>query len=121
MAASIGGTYDRISTLEPSKGSIQPIPPSRPAARQEPYHETVGLLLLAFALIFNALLLLPEAHIERVPVNDLAFHFEAAQRLGQSIVQGEPFLDPWVAQWSLGFPLWRIYQPLPHLVAAAVM
>ena len=54
-------------------------------------------------------------------MNDLPFHVAASQRLGESIVQGEPFLDPWVSQWSLGFPLWRIYQPLPHLVAAAVM
>ena len=76
---------------------------------------------MALALVFNAILLAPEARIERVPVNDLPFHFGASQRLGESIVHGEPFLDPWVSLWSLGFPLWRIYQPLPHLVAATVI
>ena len=71
--------------------------------------------------LFNAILLAPEARIERVPVNDLSFHLEASQRLGESIAHGEPFLDPWVSQWALGYPLSRSYQPLPHLLAAAVM
>ncbi|HEU0108335.1 MAG TPA: 6-pyruvoyl-tetrahydropterin synthase-related protein, partial [Vicinamibacteria bacterium] len=31
------------------------------------------------------------------------------------------FLDPWVSEWALGYPVWRSYQPLPHLFAAAVM
>jgi uncharacterized membrane protein len=83
--------------------------------------EAIGLLLLGLALIFNAIVLAPEARIERVPVNDLPFQISASQRLGESIAHHEPFLDPWVSQWSLGFPLWRIYQPLPHLVAATVI
>ncbi len=86
-----------------------------------PYPEFAGLLLLALALLFNAILLAPEVRIERVPVNDLPFHLGVSQRLGESIVHGEPFLDPWVSQWSFGFPLWRIYQPLPHLAAATVI
>src|SRR5438445_12499146 len=91
------------------------------ATRHRPYTEIAGLLLLALALLFNAVLLAPEARIERVPVNDLPFQIGASQRLGESLAHAEPFLDPWVSQWSLGFPLWRIYQPLPHLVAAAVI
>jgi hypothetical protein len=83
--------------------------------------EAPGLLLLAFALAFNTILLAPEVHIERVPVNDLAFHIAASQRLGQGVANAEPFLDPWVSEWSLGFPVWRIYQPLPHLFAASLM
>jgi hypothetical protein len=80
--------------------------------------EAPGLLLLAFALAFNTILLAPEVHIERVPVNDLVFHIAASQRLGQGVANAEPFLDPWVSKWSLGFPVWRIYQPVPHLIAA---
>src|SRR5258708_4993995 len=83
--------------------------------------EAIGLLLLSLALIFNAIVLAPEARIERVPVNDLPFQVAAAQRLGESLANHEPFLDPWVSQWSLGFPLWRVYQPLPHLVAATII
>jgi hypothetical protein len=101
-----------------------------PSARVEPpaemthrrlRRESVGLVLLVLALLFNAILLAPEARIEHVPVNDLPFQIGASQRLGESIAHHEPFLDPWVSQWSLGFPLWRIYQPVPHLVAAAVI
>jgi hypothetical protein len=91
------------------------------AVSRKRYSEAAGLLLLAFALLFNAFLLAPEARIERVPVNDLPFQIGASQRLGASIAHAEPFLDPWASQWSLGYPLWRIYQPLPHLLAAAII
>ena len=85
------------------------------------HREAVGLLLLALALVFTGIMLAPEARIERVPVNDLAFHLQASQRLGESIARGEPLLDPWVSQWALGYPLWRVYQPLPHLLGALVI
>ena len=101
--------------------STPPAPTREAAPSSKPYPEIVGLLLLALALLFNAIVLAPEARIERVPVNDLSFHLEASQRLGESIAHGEPFMDPWVSQWSLGFPLWRVYQPLPHLLAAGVI
>lgn len=91
------------------------------ATLRRSYPEIAGFLLLALALLFNAILLAPELRIERVPVNDLPFHIGASLRLGEAIAHGEPFLDPWVSQWALGFPLWRIYQPLPHLVAATVI
>ncbi len=101
-------------------------PTSEPAlaameTSRRPYPEIAGLVMLALALLFNAVMLFPETRIERVPVNDLPFHIGASQRLADSIVDGEPFMDPWVSQWSLGFPLWRIYQPLPHLVAGGVI
>src|SRR5271167_3023518 len=79
--------------------------------------EAGGLILLGLALIVNAVLLLPEIRIERVPVNDLSFHIAASQRLADSLVSGDSFLDPWVSQWALGFPLWHFYQPLPHMLA----
>src|SRR5947209_5496073 len=102
---------------ESISGAVTSAPETPQPVLRRRYPEAAGLVLLALALLFNAILLAPEARIERVPVNDLSFHFAAAQRLGQSIVHGEPFLDPWVSQWSLGFPLWRVYQPLPHLIA----
>ena len=79
--------------------------------------EAGGLMLLGLALIVNAILLWPEIRIERVPVNDLSFHIAASQRLANSLVTGDSFLDPWVSQWALGFPLWHFYQPIPHMVA----
>ena len=32
-----------------------------------------------------------------------------------------PFLDSWVSEWALGYPIWRSYQPLPHAAAAALL
>jgi hypothetical protein len=79
--------------------------------------EAGGLVLLGLALIVNAVLLWPEIRIERIPVNDLSFHIAASQRLAQSVTTGDSFLDPWVSQWALGYPLWHFYQPLPHMIA----
>ncbi|HEY6299072.1 MAG TPA: hypothetical protein VIW95_05455, partial [Candidatus Binatus sp.] len=62
-------------------------------------------------------MLWPEIRIERVPVNDLSFHIAASQRLTESLFTGDSFLDPWMSQWALGYPLWHYYQPLPHMVA----
>jgi hypothetical protein len=92
---------------------------SQPTVSHKAYSEGFGLILLTLALLFNAILLAPEARIERVPVNDLPFHVAAAQRLGEAIVHRETFLDPWLSEFSLGFPLWRyishcpIYSRLP--------
>ena len=74
-------------------------------------------MLLGLALLVNAILLWPEIRIERVPVNDLSFHIAASQRLTKSVITGDSFLDPWMSQWALGYPLWHFYQPLPHMVA----
>lgn len=81
--------------------------------------ERAGLVLLLVALAFQAATTLPEAWIERASPNDLVFHRVASERLLAAIRDGEPFLDPWVSEWSLGYPVWRSYQPLPHLVGAA--
>ena len=86
-----------------------------------PLEAWVGGVLLACAVVFNVAGLAPEALIERIPVNDLVFHRAAAERLGASLLAGEPFLEPWVSEWSLGYPVWRSYQPLPHLLAALVL
>src|SRR6266581_1395656 len=81
----------------------------------------LGVFLLACGIGFNALFLAPELRIGRVPLNDLVFHRAASERLEASLEHGEPFLDPWVAEWSLGYPVWRSYQPLAHLLGALVL
>jgi uncharacterized membrane protein len=80
-----------------------------------------GSLLLASALLTYAVLLFPETRIGRLPLNDGVLHLAASERLAQSVAHGEPFLDPWVSEWALGYPVWRSYQPLPHLAAGAVI
>ena len=83
--------------------------------------ERWGLALLACAVGFNAWFVAPEARISRVPLNDVVFHLTASERLEASIARGEPFLDPWVSEWALGYPVWRSYQPLPHAVGALLL
>src|SRR5688572_2452293 len=83
--------------------------------------EAPGLFFLAAALLWNSLLLAPELRLGTIPLNDLVFHRAAAARLGEAFLRAEPFLDPWVSEWSLGYPVWRSYQPLPHLLAAFIL
>jgi uncharacterized membrane protein len=95
-----------------------------PAAAVSPSPDAerwLGPLLLACAVAWSAVGTAPELWIGRVPVNDLVFHRAAAERLGTSLAAGEPFLEPWVSEWSLGYPVWRTYQPLGHLVGALVL
>jgi len=81
--------------------------------------ELPGLLLLLLAVVFEAILAAPELRIGEVTPNDSMLHMTASERLHAAFVRGEPFLDPWVSEWSLGYPVWRSYQPLPHAFAAA--
>jgi hypothetical protein len=74
------------------------------------------LVLLAAALLFNGFALWPELRIGTLPPNDGIFQLAASERLAESLVRGEPFLQPWVSEWSLGYPVWLSYQPLPHLL-----
>ncbi len=90
------------------------------AARRTVRQRAGGLLLLC-ALGVQAVTLAPEVSRGRLPVNDLVFHLAASERLGASLARDEPFLDPWVSEWSLGYPVWRSYQPLPHLLGALVI
>jgi hypothetical protein len=30
-------------------------------------------------------------------------------------------MDAWVSEWALGYPVWRVYQPLPHAAAAVAL
>jgi len=83
--------------------------------------ELSGLFFLVCALGFNAFSLAPEIRIDQVPLNDLVFHRAASERLGGSLLSGEPLLDPWVSEWALGYPLWTSYQPLPHLLGALIL
>lgn len=83
--------------------------------------EQPGLALLACAVLFSAWYAAPEMRINRVPLNDLAFHVAASERMETAFARGEPFLDAWVSEWDLGYPVWRSYQPLPHAAAALVL
>jgi len=87
----------------------------------KPTREDSLVLLLLFAvLIVNAVGLWPELSISRVDLNDNVSHFTLIERLVQAIEGGENPLDCWSPEWTLGFPMVRVYQPLAHLLVALV-
>ena len=76
--------------------------------------------LLAVVLLVNTTVLWPETRISRVDLNDNVFHYSLVERIVQAIQHGENPLDCWSPEWSFGFPVLRVYQPLAHwLVVAA--
>ena len=83
--------------------------------------EAYGLPFVALAVAFNAILLAPELLIGQVPLNDLVLHRAASERLAAAMREREPFMDPWVSEWALGYPLWKTYPPLAHLLGAFVL
>ncbi|HKO55662.1 MAG TPA: hypothetical protein VJ276_07255 [Thermoanaerobaculia bacterium] len=66
-------------------------------------------------IIINAWALAPELDVARVDLNDSVFHFTIIDRLAH-----DPALEPWMPEWSFGYPVLRIYQPLAHWIVVAI-
>lgn len=75
--------------------------------------------LLLLVLLANAVALWPELTISRVNLNDNVLHYSLVERVVRAVQRGENPLDCWSAEWALGFPVLRVYQPLAHLLVAA--
>src|SRR5436190_17482039 len=84
-----------------------------------PRERMVSIALLSCVLLINASALWPETSISRLDLNDNVFHYTLIERIVQAAQSGENPLDCWSAEWSLGFPVLRVYQPLAHLLVAA--
>ena len=67
-------------------------------------------------VVLNAAALWPELSISRVDLNDNVFHFTLIERIADAVQHGQNPLDCWSPEWSFGFPVLRIYQPLAHLL-----
>ena len=78
--------------------------------------ERIACLVLLAVLLLNGALLRPELAISRVDLNDNVFHFTLIERMAQALRQGENPLDCWSSEWSLGYPVFRTYQSLAHLL-----
>jgi hypothetical protein len=79
---------------------------------------TLSTCLLLLVLAANAAALWPELTIGRVNLNDSVLHYPLIERVVQAVQHGENPLDCWSAEWALGFPVLRVYQPLAHLLVA---
>ena len=83
--------------------------------------DRLGLLLLALAVLFQAVYCLPEIALASVSVHDGTLHHALALRVLDAARTGENPIDPWVSFSSLGSPVWRSYQPLVHWVMAGAI
>lgn len=80
----------------------------------------IARLLVCFVVLVNAAALLSELSISRFDLNDSVFHYTMADRMVQAFERGENPIDCWVSEWTLGYPVSRTYQPLGHLLLAAL-
>src|SRR6476469_814135 len=76
--------------------------------------------IVAVVVALNAIVLAPDATIARIDVNDNVFHYTIADAVVQRVVHGRSALDFWLPEWSCGYPVLRVYQPLGAWLAAAV-
>lgn len=52
-------------------------------------------------------------------LNDAVLHFGLVKSIASAGARGQSFLDPWVPEWTLGFPVFHYYQILPHFFVVA--
>lgn len=57
-------------------------------------------------------MLVAELTIGRADLNDSAFHVATAGAIVERVTHGQSALDFWMPQWSFGYPVLRVYQPL---------
>src|SRR5262245_7258647 len=79
-----------------------------------------AVIFLSLVVALHSLVLRPELAIAGADLNDNVFHYTLIEQIVDAVQHGENPLDAWSAEWSLGFPVLRVYQPLAHLLVAAV-
>ena len=85
-----------------------------------PREKAVALALLLAVLALNAFGLRAELHSGGIDLNDNVSHFRMIAGMAQALDRGANPLDFWSPEWSFGFPLIRVYQPLAHLLVVLV-
>lgn len=53
-------------------------------------------------------------------LNDAVLHYGLCRSLESAPREGQQLLDPWIGQWTLGFPVFHYYQIFPHLFVVAL-
>ena len=101
--------------------SLAEAPPLHHPTYMKPSRENLlAIALLLVVLVGHAAVLWPEISISRVDLNDNVFHFTLVERFVQAVQRGENPLDCWSPEWSLGYPVFRTYQPLAHGLVALI-
>ena len=78
------------------------------------------LLILLFVVAAGAIGMWPDLAASRVDLNDNVSHFALIERIVDTVEHGGNPLDAWSPEWTFGFPVLRLYQPLAHLLVAAL-
>jgi hypothetical protein len=89
-------------------------------ARFKRHSEILSLLFVLTTGFFWAFWLWPEATYRGYECNDLGNHHSYIRLLLDHFSRGSLGLDAWDDQTGFGFPIFRIYQNMPHLFAAAL-
>jgi len=79
-----------------------------------------ALCILLAVLALNAWALRAELYSGGADLNDNVSHFRMIAGMAAALEHGSNPLDFWSPEWSLGFPLVRVYQPLAHLLVVLV-
>ncbi len=83
--------------------------------------DRLGLFLLSLAVLFQGVFCWTEIGLGAFSVHDGTFHHALALRLIEAVRAGENPLDCWVSFSSMGYPVWRSYQPLVHWATATAI
>src|SRR5262245_31173780 len=77
-----------------------------------------ALICIVAIVAINAVALSAELRTGQYDLNDSVLHYTLIDRMVQAIQRGENPFDCWVSEWTLGYPVPRTYQVLPHLSLA---
>ena len=76
--------------------------------------------ILIFAVLFNAIFLLPEITQISPDQNDNVMHYSLSLSAQNEFEAGGNPIDHWVNYWSMGFPVFHYYPHFSHLLVVAV-
>ena len=74
--------------------------------------------LILLPVLFNLVSLSPEVSFGVIPYNDHDLHFPLVLRMVEALKAGDNPVDDWVPYYVMGYPVFRYYQFLPHLLTA---
>ena len=82
--------------------------------------QLIAFLLLSLAIAFNLIHLYPEIAVDVPDLNDGVLHRVALDCVATSLTQGQNPTDPWLAPFTMGYPLFHYYQPLAYIPPATL-
>ncbi|MFC1601043.1 YfhO family protein [Candidatus Sumerlaeota bacterium] len=82
----------------------------------EKHEQIIAYSLVATGIVFYLILFSGQITHPTIPRNNFIYHWNLIRKMLASWESGANPIDFWVSTWSGGFPIFRYYQFLPHLV-----